>query len=314
MSLREFINGKPMLEEPLLIENLVPLLPHQVGLAVLGSPINHSISPQLHKSALAELASRHPSFSNWVYHKVEVNSKDLASALIRLRECGYQGLNLTIPHKVDVFSLLDTINEEARNIGAVNTLMHDGKEWQGFNSDGYGLEHALAGQLDVSLQSANILILGAGGAARAAAARALSRGCKSIWIGNRSSIRLENLVETLGRTFDVSGVTTFEISKIPAVIFEHDKIVIINATSLGLNPNDPSPLSLEGFPISTRVYDMIYNPAETSLLKEAKARGMAFENGLSMLVHQAIRSLEIWTKHEISEEAMFAGARSAINF
>ena len=303
-----------MLEPPLLIENLVPLPTNQVGLAVLGSPIKHSISPQLHNSALAELASRHPSFSNWVYHKVEVDSKDLAYALDRLRECGYRGLNLTIPHKVDVFSLLDTINEEARNIGAVNTLMHDGSEWQGFNSDGYGLEHALAGKLNVSLKSAHLLILGAGGAARAAAAQALSRGCEKIWIGNRSSIRLDNLIETLGQSFDVSGVVPFDITQVPPVIHEHEKIVIINATSLGLNPSDPSPLSLEGFPSSTRVYDMIYNPAETPLLKEAKSRGLSFENGLSMLVYQAVRSLEIWTKQKISEEAMFSGARSAINF
>jgi shikimate dehydrogenase len=302
-----------MLEAPLLIENLFPIPPEQVGLAVLGSPIKHSISPQLHKSALSELASRDPSFSNWVYHKVEVDPKNLAYALDRLRECGYRGLNLTIPHKVDVFSLLDTINVEARNIGAVNTLMYNDSEWQGFNSDGYGLEHALAGKLDVSLKSAHLLILGAGGAARAAAAQALSRGCERIWIGNRSSNRLDNLIETLGQSFDVSGVVPFDITQIPPVIYEHDKIVIINATSLGLNPSDPSPLSLEDFPSSTCVYDMIYNPVETRLLKEAKSRGLSFENGLSMLVHQAVRSLEIWTKQEISEEAMFAGARSAIN-
>ena len=301
-----------MPEAPLLIEDLVPLPRGQVGLAVLGSPIAHSISPQLHKAALAELCTRFPSFSNWVYHKVEVESKNLGPALERLSECGYRGLNLTIPHKVEVFSLLDTINEEARSIGAVNTLMLNGQEWQGFNSDGYGIENALAGELAVSLESTPVLILGAGGAARAAAAQALSRGCPTIWIGNRSSKRLGELVENLSQSFDVKNVVPFEISQIAPEIYNHEKIVIINATSLGLNESDPSPLSLAHFSESTRVYDMIYNPAETPLLRDAKARGMAHENGLSMLVHQAVRSLEIWTGKEISVAAMYSGAHAAI--
>ncbi len=301
-----------MPEEPLLIEDLVPLPSGQVGLAVLGSPIAHSISPQLHKAALDELCTRFPSFSNWVYHKVEVESKNLGPALECLRECGYRGLNLTIPHKVDVFSLLDTINDEARSIGAVNTLMHNGQEWQGFNSDGYGLENALAGELAVSLESTPVLILGAGGAARAAAAQALSRGCPKIWIGNRSATRLGELVDNLNKSFDVKDVVAFDINKIDSEIYDHEKIVIINATSLGLNKGDPSPLSLDSFPDSTRVYDMIYNPVETPLLREAKARGMAYENGLSMLVHQAVRSLEIWTGQKISVTAMYSGAHAAM--
>ena len=206
-----------MPEAPLLIEDLVPLPRGQVGLAVLGSPIAHSISPQLHKAALAELCTRFPSFSNWVYHKVEVESKNLGPALERLSECGYRGLNLTIPHKVEVFSLLDTINEEARSIGAVNTLMLNGQEWQGFNSDGYGIESALAGELAVSLESTPVLILGAGGAARAAAAQALSRGCPTIWIGNRSSKRLVELVENLSQSFDVKNVVPFETKTMEAL-------------------------------------------------------------------------------------------------
>ena len=302
-----------MLEAPLAIENLVPLPSDHVGLAVLGAPINHSISPQIHGAALRELSSRIPSFSKWVYHKVEVDSKDLAIGLERLRECGYRGLNLTIPHKVDVFSLIESINEEARTIGAVNTLLHNGEEWRGFNSDGYGLELALKGRLEVSLDSANILILGAGGAARAAAAQSLSRGCKKLWIANRSPERLEKMIDALGNSLNAKNVVTCQISQLPRELSDCEDIVIINATSLGLNRGDPSPVSLDIFPSSTRVYDMIYNPAETPLLREARSRGMSCDNGLSMLVHQAARSLEIWTEQEISVEAMFSGARSVIN-
>lgn len=310
--MNEFTKGKPMLESPLRIEDVSPLPKDKVGLAVLGAPIKHSISPQLHHAALEELSARAPSFSNWQYHKIEVESKDLASALPYMARCGYRGLNLTIPHKVEVFSLLDTIDPEARNIGAVNTLKFDGLKWQGFNSDGYGLEHALLGKLEVPLISANVVVLGAGGAARAAAAQALSRGCKSLWIGNRSTHRLKELIGELRNSFDTSCVTTFEISQIPSALFKIEELVIINATALGLEKDDPSPVSLLDFPSSTKIYDMIYNPPETSLLKQAKLMGMACENGLSMLVHQAVRSLSIWTEQEISVQAMFNGARSAI--
>ena len=151
---------------PLLIKDVVPLKKGQVGLAVLGSPIKHSISPQLHNAAICELADHNPSFSNWVYHKIEVEASNLAWALPHLANCGYRGLNLTIPHKVEVFSIIDLISDEARCIGAVNTLAYDGSKWKGYNSDGYGLERALSMKLNVKLDNANILILGAGGAAQ----------------------------------------------------------------------------------------------------------------------------------------------------
>ena len=310
--MRGFNNGKPMLDPPLKIDEVVPLADDQVGLAVLGSPIKHSISPQLHNAAIRELASRCPSFSNWVYHKIEVDAQNLGSALPHLAQCGYRGLNLTIPHKVEVFSKINSIHEEARSIGAVNTLWSNGSEWQGFNSDGYGLERALMGELNTPLKSANILILGAGGAARAAAAQALSRGCKNIWIANRSTARLNQMIQALGDSFDVDCIVPFEIPNIPDAILEIESMLIINATSLGLNVGDLSPVSLEVFPSSTKVYDMIYNPAETLLLKQARSMGMECENGLSMLVYQAARSLEIWTKQKVSAEAMFSAARMVL--
>jgi shikimate dehydrogenase len=241
-----------------------------------------------------------------------VESSDLASALPHLAKCGYLGLNLTIPHKVDVLPLLKSVDEEARNIGAVNTLFYDCAKWNGFNSDGYGLEKALDQSLDISLNSAKVLILGAGGAARAAAAQALSRQCNQIWMANRSLSRLKILEKKLGETFDLSGFSTFELSKIPAELFKVEDLVIINATSLGLNKSDPQPISLSDFHSTTKVYDMIYNPARTGLLAEAVNLGMPCENGLSMLVHQAARSLSIWTKQDISSTTMFLSAKLAL--
>ena len=301
-----------MLESTLLIEDVDPLPDNQVGLAVLGSPIEHSISPQIHGSALKELSIVDTQILNWNYVKIQVESSDLASALPHLAKCGYLGLNLTIPHKVDVLPLLKSVDEESRNIGAVNTLFYDCAKWNGFNSDGYGLEKALIESLDISLNSAKVLILGAGGAARAAAAQALSRQCNQIWMANRSLSRLKILEGKLGETFDLSGFSTFELSKIPAELFKVEDLVIINATSLGLNKSDPQPISLSGFHSTTKVYDMIYNPARTGLLAEAVNLGMPCDNGLSMLVHQAARSLSIWTKQDISSTTMFLSAKLAL--
>lgn len=302
-----------MLDQTILIEDVVPLPKDSVGLAVLGSPIKHSISPQLHNAALEQLSSFKPLFKKWSYKKIHVESEDLSLALPRLAECGYLGLNLTIPHKVDVIGLIQSIDAEAKTIGAVNTLMHEGGQWHGYNSDGFGLEKALFENLSFSFDSANVLILGAGGAARAAAVQALSRNCQKVWIANRSTQRLNLLKEYLVGNFESERISAFNSSDVPNELFEIENLLIINSTSLGLKSNDPPPLSLSKFHSTTKVYDMIYNPKQTHLLKQAADLGMGFENGLSMLVYQAWRSLAIWTKSQISSDAMFLAAQEALD-
>jgi len=302
-----------VLDQTILIEDVVPLPKDSVGLAVLGSPIKHSISPQLHNAALEQLSSFKPLFKKWSYKKIHVESEDLSLALPRLAECGYLGLNLTIPHKVDVIGHIQSIDAEAKTIGAVNTLMHEGGQWHGYNSDGFGLEKALFENLSFSFDSANVLILGAGGAARAAAVQALSRNCQKVWIANRSSQRLNLLKEYLVGNFESERISAFNSSDVPNELFEIENLLIINSTSLGLKSNDPPPLSLSKFHSTTKVYDMIYNPKQTHLLKQAADLGMGFENGLSMLVYQAWRSLAIWTKSQISSDAMFLAAQEALD-
>lgn len=313
MNLRKFTTEKQVLDQTILIEDVVPLPKDSVGLAVLGSPIKHSISPQLHNAALEQLSSFKPLFKKWSYKKIHVESEDLSLALPRLAECGYLGLNLTIPHKVDVIGHIQSIDAEAKTIGAVNTLMHEGGQWHGYNSDGFGLEKALFENLSFSFDSANVLILGAGGAARAAAVQALSRNCQKVWIANRSSQRLNLLKEYLVGNFESERISAFNSSDVPNELFEIENLLIINSTSLGLKSNDPPPLSLSKFHSTTKVYDMIYNPKQTHLLKQAADLGMGFENGLSMLVYQAWRSLAIWTKSQISSDAMFLAAQEALD-
>ena len=303
-----------MPELPLQLWNLDPFSygEEDVGLAVLGDPIAHSISPELHNAALRELSESDERFANWRYDKIEVSARQLADALPRLAELGYRGINLTIPHKVEVLPLLKSVDEEALAMGAVNTLVWDENGWLGRNTDGYGLEQGVHEDLGVRLEDSSILILGAGGAARAATAQCLLRGCETVWLGNRSLDRLAGVTEALGNVFESHRIRTFALSKLPPEIENLEDLLVINATSLGLRENDPSPLALNGLSSKTKVYDMIYNPPETALMKEGLEAGMATGNGLSMLVHQAAKALEIWTGERVSSRVMLASARRAM--
>ena len=301
-----------MPELPLQLGDLRAFPPENVGLAVLGYPISHSISPSLHNSALRELSESDLRFANWRYDKIEVQASELSDALPRLAELGYRGINLTIPHKVEVLPLLKSVDEEALAMGAVNTLVWDENGWSGRNTDGYGLEQGVHEDLGVRLEDSSILILGAGGAARAATAQCLLRGCETVWLGNRSLDRLAGVTEALGNVFESHRIRTFALSELPPEIEDLEDLLVINATSLGLRENDPSPLAMNGLSSNTKVYDMIYNPSETTLLADARKAGMTCGNGLSMLVHQAARALEIWTGESVPSEVMLREAKLAM--
>jgi len=299
-------------ELPLQLGDLRAFPPEKVGLAVLGHPISHSISPSLHNAALRKLSESDERFANWRYDKIEVQASELPDALPRLAELGYLGINLTIPHKVEVLPLIDWIDDEAKAMGAVNTLVWDGAGWKGYNTDGCGLENALSEVLKASLRDSSILILGAGGAARAAVARCLLSGCECVWVANRSANRLKQMNDALCEEFGQDRLRPFVLSEIPRELGDLKNLLIINATSLGLAEKDPSPMSLSGLSSSTKVYDMIYNPPETALLKEARMLGMSRANGLSMLVHQAAKALEIWTNEQVCSDSMFVCAREVM--
>ena len=301
-----------MLDFSLSLSEVKPLSENEVGLALLGWPVKHSISPDLHNSALTELALEKPEYQNWNYRKIEVQSKRLKEVLPRLWDCGYRGLNLTIPHKVEVLPLLETIEPSAQVMGAVNTLVRTESGWLGRNTDGLGLERALNETLNQTLHSSNILLLGAGGAARAAAAQCLKKGCSGLWIGNRSSERLDKMVEILGENYGHERIHPFLFPKTPPHLFEIPDLTVINSTSLGMNETDPVPFDLHQLSEKCRVYDMIYNPPKTKFLKVAESRDQVCSNGLSMLVHQAARSLEHWTNEVVSVEAMYQGADKAL--
>ena len=280
-----------------------------VSLAVLGHPVAHSISPAMHNAALAKMAEAAPRFKTWRYFKFDIPPGSLPRALPLLHRHGFHGVNLTIPHKTDVLPLLDDVDPGARRMGAVNTLRRRERGYEGFNSDGYGLSTAVTEELKIRLCEKPVVILGAGGAARAAAVQCLAENCPELWLGNRNPDRLTALLDdVIPYKKETTRLESFALNAIPENF--PNSALIINATSVGLRPEDPSPVDLDRLGGDFAVFDMIYNPAETALIKAARRRGLAAANGLSMLIHQGVRSLEIWSGTTVPVEAMRRAAQA----
>lgn len=280
-----------------------------VALAVLGFPVKHSISPAMHNSALRKMAETDERFANWRYFKFAVPPEDLPRALPLFHEKGFRGLNLTIPHKVLAVDLVAEIEPAAAATGAVNTLLAGPSGYRGFNTDGYGLAKGMEISLGAKLRGADMVLLGAGGAARSAAVLAVQAGCRRLYLGNRTPAKLGPLREALDR---LGGSTEVEVFDLAAPPTKWDQApIVVNATSAGLRADDQPPIDLDAFPGETLVYDMIYNPAEPALVKAAKSRGLRAANGLSMLVYQGVRALEIWSEAVVPGGVMQRAAEAA---
>lgn len=272
------------------------------ALAVLGHPIGHSLSPVMHNAALKALARSNPEFKTWRYFRFDVPPARLRSTLKALQKAGFQGVNLTVPHKILAVPMVAKVAAEAVPIGAVNTLkLHHDEAYYGFNTDGYGLSAALKAAFGFSVRGKPVILLGAGGAARGAAVECLERGCASLWIANRTRETLTELVRTLRRVAGKIPLHPFAPGEVPPGLPKG--AVVINATSLGLSPADPSPIDLSAIPRPRAVFDMIYNPPETALLRQARALRIPRRNGLGMLVHQGAKALELWTGVKASRTA-----------
>jgi shikimate dehydrogenase len=263
------------------------------SLAVLGHPIKHSISPAMHNAALSDCARLDPRFADWKYFRFEIRPDDLPQALALLEAKKFLGVNLTVPHKIIAFDHVAEIDVAARPVGAVNTLRRAENGWHGFNTDGYGLSSAVRETLLRDIAGADIVLLGAGGAARGAAVECLQRGCASLAIGNRTRENLDTLLGALAPLAGRTPMRGFTPSMPPADL--PAAALVINATSSGLHETDSAPIDLALLPQPAAVFDMIYNPPETPLLRHAAALGLPRANGLSMLVHQGAKALEIWS-------------------
>ncbi len=283
------------------------------SLAVFGFPIKHSISPAMHNAALAELARAEPRFADWQYFRFEIRPDDLPRALEVLHAKNFRGVNLTVPHKVIAFDRVVEVDRAAQPVGAVNTLRWTERGWHGFNTDGYGLAAAVQETLQRELAGAHVILLGAGGAARGAAVECLQRRCASLTIANRTPENLAALLDILRPLNGSIPLRGFTPSALPPDL--PADALVINATSAGLEPASLAPIDLAKIPRRAAVYDMVYNPPVTALLRDAAALGLPHANGLAMLVHQGAKALEIWSGAPAARTAptMLRAARAALD-
>jgi shikimate dehydrogenase len=272
--------------------------------AVLGHPVRHSASPAMQNAGIARLDLP------WRYLAFDVEPANLAAAIEGARAMRFIGLNLTVPHKVAALTLLDHLDDTAKNWGAVNTVRFEARDsggaWQplarfqeeipgpvravGFNTDAEAIIESLREDLGFDPAGARIVLLGAGGAGRVAGLRLAAERPRTLHVVNRTASTAAALAaEILARHPKLDVQTGYPASG-PIDL-------IVNATSLGLNANDPSPLDDSRLPISEArlVFDMIYRPAVTPLLERARAAGCRTANGLGMLLHQGARALELWS-------------------
>lgn len=243
-------------------------------LALLGDPVSHSLGPVMHNTAFAETGF------NGVY--LAFRAKDVGNAVIGIKALGIKGASITIPHKISVMDFIDELDDTAKKIGAVNTLVNRDGVLTGYNSDGIGAVKALSEK--TAIKDKSVVVLGAGGAARAIGFGILAEGGR-VTIVNRTPARGENLAKVLGADFQPMSA----LNKI-------DGHILINTTPVGMLPDiDAMPVRKQDLDSSMVVMDIVYNPLMTRLLRTAESIGCRIINGVSMFVYQGAFQFELWT-------------------
>lgn len=249
---------------------------------------------------------------NWRYLNFEVPPDKLEAAMQALDTLGMRGINLTIPHKVAVIEHLDELSPEARAIGAVNTVRIEGGKKIGENTDGKGFLRGVRTDAGMDPKSKRVVMLGAGGAARAIGTELVLAGAAELLVVNRSAERGSTMVADLQSA--TGGSVVFEQWRGTFAVPD-DCDLFVNATSIGLYPDVDAmpPVDLSGAREDMLVADAVFNPPETRLLATAKAHGLPTLDGLSMLVYQGVIAFEMWTGKSPDEAAMKAALKEALS-
>jgi shikimate dehydrogenase len=265
---------------------------------IIGHPVAHTLSPVLHNAAFREMGM------DWCYLPFDVHPRKLHAALAGLAALGCRGLNVTIPHKQAVLQDLTGLTREARLIGAVNTIEFRGSKRIGHNTDGRGFAMAVRQEWGETLSGKRILLLGAGGAARAVAVQLMIEGVDRLIIANRTMKKAKRLTELLGRRFRSEKIAAMPLTKDRLSAALENIQVVINATSVGMGSDPKSPLPTGLLHPDLRVCDLIYQPLMTPFLRDAQAVGARILNGVGMLLWQGVLAFEIWTGKRPPVEVM----------
>jgi len=267
---------------------------HTLMFGVIGDPIRHSKSPVMLNRAFRETGI------NGAYAAFHVVPERLEQAIAGVRGLGFRGLNVTIPHKVEVMKYLDEISEGARAAGAVNTIVNENGRLIGYNTDGIGYVRSLKEEAEPKLSGKTIVVLGAGGAARGILWALAQEGPAAVFVANRTEARAAELAASFPAELGISAVPW---SGLRSVAAEAD--VVINTTSVGMSPNvDELPMDPSWMKPGAVASDLIYNPLKTAFLSGAEERGCRIHGGLGMFIYQGAYAFEYWTGQPAPVAAM----------
>jgi shikimate dehydrogenase len=268
---------------------------------VFGDPVGHSKSPLMLNRAFREAGI------NGAYGAFHIQPGTLRAAVEGIRALGFRGINVTIPHKVEVMSYLDNIDEAAQAIGAVNTIVNDNGVLTGYNTDGIGYVRSLKEETGVSLAGKEVLLLGAGGAARGIVYALAKEGVGRIVIANRTEERARELAQDMSAYVPAVGIATADVGP-----YMDRTELVINTTAAGMHPNvDELPMDTGLLKAGLLVSDLVYNPRITAFLKWAEEAGAQIHSGLGMFIYQGAYAFEYWTGRPAPVEAMRAAVEEA---
>tara|TARA_Y100000991_G_scaffold178763_1_gene141093 strand:+ start:30 stop:857 length:828 start_codon:yes stop_codon:yes gene_type:complete len=254
-----------------------------MSLYVIGQPVKHSLSPVIHNYWLKKYKRKE------VYDKLDVSENDLQNIIKKISRREILGVNITIPYKQKIYSMLDNLDANARDSFAVNTIYRKDNKVYGENTDGKGFCEALIQEMQFNFKHKKILILGAGGASYGVVSELIKRKTDEIFISNRTQKKSELLIQRF-------NINTKKIKSLNWEKLTPDKNIdlIINATSIGLKKGEYVNMNLEHLSNKVIYSDLIYNPARTETMKMFERKGLLTQNGLGMLVNQAALSFKLW--------------------
>jgi len=279
-----------------------------IRLGVFGDPVAHSLSPQMQNAALKHCKI------DMQYARFHIRASELRSALHFLRELDFIGVNLTVPHKIAAFGQIDDADETATHTGAVNTIRIRDKKLIGSNTDGEGFLRAIRSEFSVDVRDLRVMIIGAGGGTgHAIAWQCALENCERLVLVNRTQEKAMALADSL-RPFFAGPRVLGPVARLEAVPWDEaalraqlqDIDLIVNATPLGMNSSDPAPIATRLLAPHHMVFDAVYGPSKTALVRAANEAGARGANGLSMLLHQGALSFSIWFDRDAPIDLMRA--------
>ena len=260
--------------------------------AVIGDPIDHSLSPNIHNAAFRHLGSE----DTYIAYKIPAG--ELSAGIGALKEIKIAGFNVTIPHKIEMMKFLDEMDTTCKVIGAVNTVLNEDGKLKGYNTDMIGFLDPIK-KRNLTIKGSQVMLLGAGGAARAIMTAMVKEKASKITIVNRTMENANKLAEFAKK---IGGnIETVSLQEANKLISDHK--FVINSTSIGMD-NEPSHISTENMNENSIVYDIVYQPMNTDLIKKSKEKGATIIYGYEMLLSQAACSFEIWHKTEAPYDVM----------